>query len=80
MTKKRFIQSRHLCIDRVKKRRTEYWDTLIDWSNELNEEKLLLEKENEQLKSAIKDCIRISESNRALSPMRLKSIFYHFEL
>jgi len=38
MTKKRFLQSRHWCIDRVQKRETEYWDTAIDWLNELNEE------------------------------------------
>lgn len=31
MTGKRFIQSRHFCIDKVKKRQTEYWDDVISW-------------------------------------------------
>lgn len=56
---------------------------LYNLVNECDEIADLLNKlsnENEQLKSAIKDCIKISESNGALSPMRLKSIFYHFEL
>ena len=44
MTEKRFIQSRHWCIDRIKKRRTEYWDTVINWLNELNEENKQLEQ------------------------------------
>ena len=35
---KRFLQSRHWCIDKIAKRKTTEWDTVIEWLNELNEE------------------------------------------
>ena len=50
MTKKRFMQSRHYCIDKVKKRQTEYWDDVISWLNELSTENQQLKEENKMLR------------------------------
>ena len=69
MTEKRFMQSRHWCIDRIEKRKTTEWDTVIGWLNELDSkyvdefalretlqlELQRIEKENEQLKQTIRE-------------------------
>lgn len=46
--------------------------------DEFDEEILKLEKENEQLKSILKEMVRVSEYNGAISPMRVKSMVYNF--
>ena len=61
---KRFVQSRHWCIDRKEKRRTQYWDTAIDWLNELSDE-------NKQLKQSIKE---IDDAELHLKQIILKRI------
>lgn len=46
MIEKRFLQSRHYCIDKIRKRETTDWDTVIEWLNELSEENGQLKKNN----------------------------------
>ena len=50
---KRFLQSRHKCIDRVKKRRTETWDTVIVWLNELHDENTKLKERVDVLQETL---------------------------
>ena len=70
MTKKRFVQSRHWCIDRVQKRETEYWETAIEWLNELNEEcgrlNILINAKDKTIQNLIEMGTEVEKENEML--------------
>lgn len=49
-----------------------------DFLKDENQHMRDLVNENEQLKSILKEMVRVSECNGAISPMRIKSMTYNF--
>ena len=66
MTEKRFIQSRHFCIDRIKKRETTDWDIVIKWLNELADENEQLKHQVNCLQDQLDDFIFVEKENEQL--------------